>query len=422
MTAELQVKISLASYNFKKHGDADIGKFRFENPEEFLKNASEIFEGVVLIQTCNRVEILVHGEADQLKKYLESLNRYDFLIFEGSDAIKHLSELASGTQSMIIGEDQILGQLKNALILSEENNCTDSAVSACINTAVKLGVNIRCDTKINRGAVSIGSAAVLLAEELLGNLSGKNILVVGGGEMGKLVSKSLAEKNLRAIYVTNRTYENAVHLAEEIGGRAMHLDQLYPCIALSDVVISCTSAPHPIIRAAEISEVMENRFWPLDDEPRRLIIIDIANPFDVEKECGKILGVNLFTIDDLKGISEKNMQTRACEIQNAEKIIDDYLDGFIKTVNKTAASDILAELYSWAEEIRERECRKALHLIENGDNPKEVLKNLTNSLTKKLLEDASKTIRETAEEKDPAEIRRIVNKITGENNVPHNKA
>ncbi|MDO5846139.1 MAG: glutamyl-tRNA reductase, partial [Methanocorpusculum sp.] len=227
-----------------------------------------------------------------------------------------------------------------------------------------------------------------------------------------LVTKSLAEKNLRAIYVTNRTYENAVLLAGEIGGRAMHLDQLYPCIGLSDVVISCTAAPHEIIRAGPLAEVMEERFWPLDPAPRKLILIDIAQPPDVEKACAEIAGVNLYTIDDLHGISQKNMDSRRAEIEHAGEIVMESLPEFVRVINQTAAGDVLAELYSWAEEIRARECSRAVRRIKNGGDPEKILNELTASLTKKLLEDAGGAIRKTAENGSLDHARKIVSAIT----------
>ena len=152
------------------------------------------------MQSCNRVEILVHGTGAELSDYRHILGRSCFTIHEGTDALRHLLALAAGTKSMIIGEDQILGQLKRALLLANECGTTDPVTDLCINTAIHAGVDIRAATHINRGAVSIGSAAVQLAEELLGSLDGRNILVVGGGEMGKLVTQALAENNVRASY------------------------------------------------------------------------------------------------------------------------------------------------------------------------------------------------------------------------------
>ncbi|HJJ40537.1 MAG TPA: glutamyl-tRNA reductase, partial [Methanocorpusculum sp.] len=312
----MNTSLALAVFSHAKHSSAELAACRFAEESDFY--ASAPFSGCMILQTCNRVEILIHGGADALSAYLVEAGKEGFDVLEGEAVLSHLLELAAGTQSLIVGEDQILGQMKKALSAAEEAGAADAVISACVSNAVRFGVSVRQKTAINRGAVSIGSAAVLLAEEELGTLDGRNILVVGGGETGRLVAKALSEKDIRAIYVANRSFENAVALAEEIGGRAMRLDQLYSCLAEADVVISCTAAPHEIIRAEPLSALMNTRLWPLDESPRKLLMIDIASPPDIEYACADISGVSLYTIDDLEGISKRNMESRRREIQSAE--------------------------------------------------------------------------------------------------------
>ncbi len=416
MEASVNCDIALASCNLSNHDVSFLADIRFEDEDAFYREAKKVFPAVCLIQTCGRIELLVHGKKENLESYLKTKGKNGFEYFEGEDVLAHLGQLAAGTQSVIVGEDQILGQLKSALISSEERGASDAVISTCISEAVHLGVYVRQNTTINRGAVSIGSAAVMLAESELGDLSGKNILVVGGGEMGQLVAKSLAEKNLKAIYVTNRTYENAKQIAEDVGGRAMHLDQLYPCIALSDVVISCTAAPHEIILKDELAEVMEDRLWPLDPEPRKLMILDIANPPDVEAACATVPGVTLYTIDNLKDVSNETMRHRFHEAEQADAIVAAYLPEYVKSINRTAAAGILSSLYSWAESIRKREVTKALHKLEGGSDAKQIMEDMTTSLTKKLLEAAATAIKKSAETEDPQAAEKIVTTITGGRN------
>lgn len=413
MDTELLMPVAVAGVDHTLLDQTGLSAYRFADEAKFLADARDHFKGVVLLQTCNRVEILVHGTGAALADYLHSLGRSGFVLHEGTAALHHLLSLASGTKSMIIGEDQILGQLKRALLLSTECSSANPITNLCINTAIHAGSSIRTETSINRGAVSIGSAAVQLAEELLGTLAGRNILVVGGGEMGKLVTQALAEKNLRAIYVTNRTYNHAVELATEIGGRAMHMDQLYPCIALSDVVISCTAAPHAIISAEPLAATMNDRFWPLDPEPKKLILIDIAQPRDTEDAVCRIPGVHLFTIDDLRSVSEKNLEHRKDEAAHARMLIDAYLPEFIRLYNRTAAGDLIAGLYTWAESIRVRERDKAMGKLTCSDpHILSVLDDLTRVLTKKLLADATLSIRASAECTDITTARKLVDAIT----------
>ena len=400
--------LSLAVFSHENHSSSELADRIFDE-SEFYKTVSS---PCLLLQTCNRIEILSKKSGDALSAFLESQGKEGFTILEGEDVLLHLLELAAGTKSLIVGEDQILGQMKKALLTAEEAGCVDDVISACITAAVRFGVLVRQKTAINRGAVSVGSAAVLLAEEELGGLDGRNILVVGGGETGKLVARALSEKDIKAIYVANRSYETAAALAAEIGGRAMRLDQMYSCLAEADVVISCTSAPHEIIRAEPISQIMEKRLWPLDPTPRKLLMIDIASPPDIEYACADISGVSLYTIDDLKGISKRNLASRKKEIQTAEELIREYLPEYIRIIKRTSAGDVLSELYSWAEDIRARETEKALRAIRLGGDAEEVLEKFSLSLTKKLLDDTSSAVRRFAEESRIDKAKSLVTTIT----------
>ena len=390
--------LALAGLNHHTADIATLEAFRFPDEATFLREARERFRGVLLLQTCNRVEVLVQGDARSLEAFLREQGRRDFMVIEGDAVPRHLLELAAGIDSLVVGEDQILGQLKRALAATEEAGTASSAIKLCVNKAVHVGVRIRRQTQINRGAVSVGSAAVTLAEKLLGTLRDRHILVIGSGEMGLLVAKALAAKGLTALYVANRTYERAVVLAEKIGGRAVNFKDLYRYIALSDVVISCTAAPHPVIRTEEVRGVMEERLWPLDQHPRHLVLIDIAQPRDVEEGVRSVEGVHLFTIDDLRNINDAAMDSRRSEADRARGIIDEELDHFIRLLRRTAADETLALLYTWAESIRARERDRALaRLGEEDSRTAEVIDDLTRALTKKLLSDVTTSIRASAE-------------------------
>ncbi|MDD1663263.1 MAG: glutamyl-tRNA reductase, partial [Methanomicrobiales archaeon] len=361
----------------------------------------------------NRVEILAQGSAAALSDFLTSLGRRDFRILEGMEVLRHLLDLAAGIDSMIVGEDQILGQMKTALARAKEAGVSSNLVEICVDKAIHVGVQVRRRTNINRGAVSIGSAAVQLAENLLGGLGEKHILVIGSGEMGMLVAQALSARGLSAIYVANRTYSRAVALAGKIGGRAVNLKDLYHYIRLSDVVISCTAAPHPIIHCDPLREAMKERRWPLDQRPRPIIIIDIAQPRDVEEGVSSLDGVSLFSIDDLRVVSENNLKERRAEAERAQAFIGEELEQFISLVNRTAADDTLSLLYTWAEAIRIRERDRAIHRVP-GDDPRvrEVIDDLTRVMVKKLLSDATLSIRECAERGDIQAAEAMVRALT----------
>lgn len=390
--------LALAGINHHTADIATLEAFRFPDEAAFLREARDRFRGAFLLQTCNRVEVLVQGDGRSLEGFLQEQGRSGFAVLEGDAVPRHLLELAAGIDSLVVGEDQILGQLKRALAAAEEAGACNNVIGLCVNKAVHVGVRVRRQTQINRGAVSIGSAAVTLAEKLLGTLRDRHILVVGSGEMGVLVAQALSAKGLTAIYVANRTYDRAVMLADKIGGRAVNFKDLYRYIALSDVVISCTAAPHPVIRTEEIREVMEERLWPLDKHPRHLILIDIAQPRDVEDEVRSIEGVHLFTIDDLRSINDAAMDSRRSEADRAREIIDEELDHFTRLLRRTAADETLALLYTWAESVRSRERDRALaRLGEKDGRTAEIIDDLTRALTKKLLSDATASIRACAE-------------------------
>ncbi|MDD1678186.1 MAG: glutamyl-tRNA reductase [Methanomicrobiales archaeon] len=420
MNEELPIPFTVAVLS---HHDADVAALeasRYPDEKAFLKMARDRFKGAILLQTCNRVEILVQGEPRILTDFLAETGREKFTILENGEALRHLLELASGMDSLIVGEDQIIGQMKKALLAAEEMDTLSPLLKICMDKAIHTGIQIRRKTAINRGAVSIGSAAVCLAEQLLGGLEKRHILVVGTGEMGILVTKALAAKGLSAIYLANRTYERAVALADRTGGKAVNLKELYHYLTLSDVVISCTSAPHPIIYCDRLREAMEGRTWPLEEHPRPLILIDIAQPRDVEEGAESIDGVRLFTVDDLREISENNIQARKREMEQARELLKDELDHCIRLVKRASVEDMLAGLYTWAEAIRLRERDRALHRIGITDQRIEsILDDLTHTLVKKLFSDATYSLRSYAERGEIDKAQSLVKAITKGEGADH---
>jgi glutamyl-tRNA reductase len=405
--------IAIAGVSHHTANVTALETFRFPDEPAFLKKAGQQFKGVLLLQTCNRVELIVEGDADDLRDFLSGEGRRDFFMHDGKGALCHLFSLASGIDSMIVGEDQIIGQLKKSLTDAQEAGTASNFLEFCINKAVHVGIEVRKRTMINRGAVSVGSAAVLLAESQIGSLEGKHILVVGSGEMGMLVAQALAAKELTAMYVANRTYGRAVILADKIGGKAVRLSELYHYITLSDVVISCTSAPHPVIHKKELAQAMKNRCWPVEGHPRPLILIDIAQPHDVEEGAATIDGVRLFSIDNLRTINEQTMTTRKAEAERARKFVDVELEVFLRHLNRKSADELLAALHTWAEIVRTRERDRAIARMVCPDTKlAEIVDDLTRVLAKKLLTDATFSIRESAEEGDLAAAKALVKAIT----------
>jgi len=411
--SETIVPLAIAGVSHHTANVTTIESFRFAGEEEFLSSARDRFPGVILLQTCNRVEVMVEGNQAGLRAFLEEQGRKDFFVHDGPGAVRHLFALASGIDSMIVGEDQIIGQLKKSLADAQEAGTASPFLELCINKAVHVGIEVRRRTLINKGSVSIGSAAVTLAEAEIGTLAGRHILVIGSGEMGLLVAQALAAKNLTAMYVANRTFKTAEILAGKIGGKAVRFDELYHYITLSDVVISCTAAPHAIIRRKDLAKAMRKRCWPPEGHPRPLILVDIAQPRDVEEGAGTIDGVRLYTIDDLRGVNEQTMSTRKAEADRAHGFVEAELGIFLRHLNRISADNCLAALHTWAETIRIRERERALARLRPVDEKTAaIVDDLTRVLTKKLLTDATFAVRSCAEKGDLAGSEVLVNAIT----------
>jgi glutamyl-tRNA reductase len=422
MTEPAGVQIAIAGVSHHTANVTAIESFRFGTEMEFLASAKERFSGVLLLQTCNRVEVIVEGDQASLREFLAEQGRSGFFMHEGVGALRHLFALASGIDSMIVGEDQIIGQLKKALSDGQEAGTTSSLLEHCVTKAVHVGIEVRKRTLINRGAVSIGSAAVQLAEAEIGSLEGKHILVVGSGEMGLLVAQALAEKKLTAMYVANRTYGRAVILADKIGGKAVRLAELYHYITLSDVVISCTSAPHPVIHKKELAHAMKDRCWPVEGHPRPLILVDIAQPRDVEEGADTIDGVHLYTIDNLRMINEQTMSTRKAEAERAHAFVEAELAIFLKHLSRRSADDVLALLHTWSEKVRTRERDRALARLGSLD-PKSaaIIDDLTRVLARKMITDVTFSVRASAEEGDLHTAEVLVKAVTEGERIPRSK-
>ena len=383
------------------HTLADI-----ETMEKVSKDLKELFSTLkeqidvkeyIEINTCNRYEYFLYTE-DYNELDLDCENKY-VIIQYSDEAVLHLFRMTSGLESMIIGEDQILGQVKDAKLKSEREGHCGKKLDAVFTKAIHVGQVVRNKTKINQGSISIGSAAVDLAEENLGDLQDKNVLVIGAGKMGTLVAKALAEKNLKAIFVANRTYYKAIKLAEELDGEAILFDNLEEKLINADLVISSTGAPHAIINKSRLLKVFD------EEMPKKMVFIDIANPRDIEEDV-KEIGIDLFNIDDLRGIAEKNKKLREREVIEAEKIITSEFDLLKESFNLIEINSLLGSLRESMEEIRQRESQKGIVKL-NSVDAKDIktIDKMTQSIVNKIFYDISENIRKTAKNNEEDYIR-----------------
>ena len=349
--------------------------------------------GFVILNTCNRVEIYV--SAERVRSILEELRanvEAEGRILCGIDAVHHLFRVSCGLESMIVGEDQILGQVKKSIFDSKKAGTADELLNFVFERAIKVGKRARAETRINEGSVSIGSAAVELAERETHGLKGKKILVIGAGEMGSLVAKALAEKDLGGMFIANRTFERAIELARAVGGTAARLEEKEYYMQICDVAISTTSAPHYILTYDAVKEVMAKR------KNRPLIIIDIANPRDVEERVAEIEGVKLFNLDCLQEISEENLRRRLSEVGKVERIIDEEIEIFIKLLRRKRVERLISLLYTYGNAVRSEEKREALAYLRKGRDAEEVLDAFSKAVLSKTLHPAVSVLRRLAEQ------------------------
>ncbi|MHC1610978.1 MAG: glutamyl-tRNA reductase [Candidatus Methanospirareceae archaeon] len=336
--------------------------------------------GYAIIKTCNRVEAYITSEypGEVLEEIANRLELEKSTISVGEDAVEHLMRVACGLEAMIVGEDQILGQIKRVHLDSRKEGTIDDLLDMAFERAIRAAKRARSETRINEGSVSIGSAAVELAEEITGGLEGKKILVIGAGEMGTLVARALSEKSLKAMFIANRTYEKAKRLAEEVGGTAAKLDEKEKWLAVCDLAISTTSAPHHILDYELMLRVMNHR-------DNGIFIIDIANPRDVEDRVGEIEGVELYDLDSLYEISEENLKRRLSEVGKVEEIIEEEMGIFNRILNRQKVEMLVAMLYKHGHQVMEEEKKKALRYLERGRNQKEVLEGFSHAVLAKTL-------------------------------------
>ena len=350
-----------------------------------LKKAFDIKE-YVEINTCNRYEYFINADIETYDNPLLDHKNKNIQIQYDDDAIIHLFRMTSGIESMIIGEDQILGQVKDAKLKSEKEEHLGAILNTLFTKAIHVGQVVRNKTKINQGSISIGSAAVDLAEEYFGTLHDKCVLVLGAGKMGTLVAKALAEKNLKAIFVANRTYYKASRLAKELGGEAILIDDIKDKLIHADLLISATGAPHPIFTKEKMEDIFNG--GPSKD----LVIIDIANPRDITEDVEE-LGIKLCNIDDLRTIADKNKKLREKEVKEAEIIIEEEFFLLKESFNLIEINEILGSLRKSMEEIRVREYHKAISKLDDVDKKtKKTINGMTKSIVNKIFYDISENV------------------------------
>jgi glutamyl-tRNA reductase len=391
--------------------------------EALLRLRAETGAGeAMILSTCNRVEVYARqedpGAADALEAFLARYHAHDgrelhpvLYHLVDADAIRHAFRVAASLESMVIGEPQILGQVKEAYQAAEEAGTLGAALNALRNRSLAAAKRVRTETGIGRNAVSVSYVAVELARKIFGELKDKNVLLVGAGKMSELAAKHLVRSGGRATVLGGRTFEKAAELAAALGGKAAPFESLRDELARTDIVISGTGAPGLVIQEADVESARAAR---RGRHARPLFLIDIAVPRDIDPAVRRLGGVFLYDLDDLKSVAEANLRERLKEAAAAETLLEREVREFLDWQKARDAVPLLNELRRRGEEIRRAEVEKAKRRLGPlTPEQEEALEAVTSAIVNKLLHSPTVHLKEAARESDAPERLSLIRKLLG---------
>jgi glutamyl-tRNA reductase len=366
-----------------------------------VRALSGIHETVIL-STCNRTEIYAHlddGAGAQLADWLTQVRSPDdpgvrarFYMHTGEAAARHLFRVACGLDSMILGEPQILGQIKHAYELAQQHGAAGQHLHRLFQYAFTVAKLVRTDTAIGENPISVAYATVHLARRIFADFSELTPLLIGAGEASELVALHLREQGARRLIVANRTLSRAHALAERFGGYAIGLHEISAHLDEADIVIASAGSPEPLLTHAAVAAAFKTR------KHRPLLILDIAVPRDVEPSVAKLADVYLFSIDDLRGVVEANLRSRQSAAREAEIIVEAQVSQFMEQMRGLDAVPTIRAVREHAAGLRDRTLEQAQHLLAGGTAPEEALKFLAETLTNRMLHAPTAYLRQAAHE------------------------
>ncbi|NWF76353.1 MAG: glutamyl-tRNA reductase [Nitrospirae bacterium] len=396
------------------HKTADVNvreKFAFSGPKLeqgllALKELPEVQEAIIL-STCNRVELYANVKdtqkaSESIKTFLSRFHNIErnalenaLYIYEDINAARHVFRVASSLDSMVIGEPQILGQLKDAFEIALEKKTTGILLNKLMKKAISVAKRVRTETRIAENAVSISFAAVELAKKIFTDLSKKIFMLLGAGEMAELAAKHLITTGVKEVLVSNRTYERACDLANELKGRAVKFEEFINEMLRTDIVICSTGAPNYILTKSQMQKVMKER------KQKQVFIIDISVPRNIDPEINKIDNVYLYNIDDLQEVVDTNLFERKKEAEKAERIVDEEVETFLKWQLSLDSVPTIKALREKAEEIKKEELIKLLNKLPGiGEKEKEAIEYMANAIVNKLIHPPTAALKESLEDKE----------------------
>lgn len=383
-----------------------LERFTLKNVEnaysEFKKHSG--LEECVIVQTCNRIELF--GKAnkldyDRIKKTWASLTGLDensfkenLEISEDKDAVHHLLKLTSGLDSMVIGEEQILGQIKNSITSARNSKASGQHLNTLFDKAVRIGTRIRNSTGINKGGISVGSMAVKLAEENIDELKSKKVLLIGTGEVSTLVAKSLNRRGYD-FEVSSRTLQRSKTFCETMGGRPVKFEDVLTSFQNYDVIFVATTAPYFLVTYDRITDALK-------EKKDGMMILDLSNPRTVDEKVAELKGIKLMNLDQIAEMVEKNMKARKNKVKTVENIIDEEVSVLEASMKRLDAEPLVKDVFQNIDLLREKELKKALQMLDEKDEKKrKIIENLTKAVVESIVSTPMNNIRKASEQGQP---------------------
>jgi len=383
-----------------------LEKFTFKDIEDacsHFKKCSGLTECVIL-QTCNRVELFATGrdfDLEKIKKTWASLAGLEDSAFkenlelsENEEVYHHLLKLTSGLDSMVLGEEQILGQIKNSITAARHAKFSGERLNTLFDKAIKIGTRVRNSTGISKGGISVGSMAVKLAEENVDELKTKKILLIGTGESATLVAKSLKKRGYE-FFISSRTMERSKAFAETLGGKPIRFEDVLSSFDNYDVLFVATAAPYFLVTFDRIKQAM-------DAKQSGIMILDLSNPRTVDEKVATLQGIKLMNLDQIAEMVDKNMRSRIGKVSTVENIISEELPVVEASMNRLEAEPIVKDVFKNIDSLRIKELQKALQMLGETDEKRvKIIEELTKAVVESIVSAPMNNLRKASEQGNP---------------------
>ncbi len=404
-----------ARITFKKSPIHVLEKFAFKDMPNacltFKKNSS--VSECVIIQTCNRIELFAASDnpnIDKIKSTWASLTGQEESVFrdtlevcENKDAYEHLLKLTSGLESLVVGEEQILGQIKESISVARQTRASGKRLNKLFDRSIRIGTRIRNSTGIGRGGISLGSMAVKLAEENVDDIKSKHVLLIGTGEAATMVAKSLKKRGY-AFNVTSRTVERSIGFSQTLGGTPIKFEEVLSGFSNYEIIFVATTAPYFLVTFDKMKDAMKNK-------KSGVMILDLSNPRTVDEKVATIPGIKLMNIDQIAEMIDKNMKKRKDKVTTVENIISEEVPVIEATMKRLDAEPLVKDVFTNADSMRIKELQKALQMLGETDEKRiKIIDELTKAVVESIVSTPMNNLRRASEQGSP-ELLEIASKL-----------